>query len=114
MLNWLSGLAVTTVSAVKPADDSIEISAADATRLNRMAAGDHVYLTLRVCGQTSSEEVKYTHTPRSPNCNNVTIPVTRNISGEGRKAFPKGTVATAEPSVTQLSELIRSIVKENT
>jgi hypothetical protein len=105
-LNMLDGIQLSITKPVNASDASIMVAATDAVKLNRMAIGSWIYLTIRQGG--IFEVVKYAHQAEIiPNSaiGNI-IAVARDQSGGGRKNFAAPVCAVADWSVPQLKEFI--------
>ena len=113
MLNWIENLVLRAEIPIKPTDNTITVSRSDATKLNSMHIGAHVYMTVRLYAHDDTYEVvKYLHnTPvQTSGCATVALVVDRDVMNTGRRAFPAHTKLRSEPSKIQIEEFVRSIL----
>lgn len=115
MLNWIESLLVKATKPIKPADDVITVSRKDAVQLNKVGIGNHIFLTLELYGAPLSYEiVRYDHAADivATGCPEVTMLITRDVNGTGRRAFPVGTCAAAKLNSPQLSGIIANAITQ--
>lgn len=91
MLTFLDHFAYELLCSVQPADTKLKISSKAMARLNEMAIGDYIYITLGY--NDKYEIVKYVHN------NKLTgneIVVERDVERKGAKNFPRGSCVKVE------------------
>lgn len=101
MLKNLDGLQFKLFTPLKSTDARIKLPASAAKRLNTLAIGDHIYLTLVI--HNRREVVKYTHT-ETLSLNLPTIAVQRGQHDTDITSFPINTCVYAPLTMAILEE----------
>lgn len=101
MLSFIDYFKGSLVSNLKTTDGSMAMKFEHARRLNELAEGDHVYLTVRYLDRF--EVVKFT---KASDIKNGIVPVERDVLGKGRKNFPAGSCVSVDWNSVQLREFI--------
>lgn len=101
MLSFIDYFKGSLSSHLKTTDDTIVLKFEQARRLNELAEGDHVYLTVRYLDRF--EVVKFTKTYE---LKGGIVPVERDVLGKGRKNFPAGSCVSVDWNSVQLREFI--------
>ena len=113
MLRILDGLNIVARAAIAPADNQILVSSVDALKLNALAVGDHIYLS--VSDGRGTEVFKYTHAaPIVAPPGTVNIPVDRAQAGTTRRAWSiKSCLHTACCIEAVLREFITQVIEQD-
>lgn len=113
MLRILDGLNIVARAAIAPADNQILVSSVDALKLNALAVGDHIYIS--VSDGRGTEVFKYTHAaPIVAPPGTVNIPVDRAQAGTTRRAWPiKSCLHTACCTEAVLREFIKQVIEQD-
>lgn len=101
MLSFIDGFKSTLKTHFQTTDDTLELPFKSVQELNKLAEGDHVYLTLRYLDRY--EVVKFT---KENDLKGGKVPVERDVLGKGRKNFPCGSCVVVDWNSVQLREFI--------
>jgi hypothetical protein len=105
MLRILDGVVLILSAGIIPADNALPISSVDAAKLNTLAVGDTVYLTLR--DGTRIEQTMYTHvTPLAITAGTISIPVLRAQVGTTARSWPIKSCVKTEITEGVLNKMI--------
>lgn len=101
MLEVIDGFKSSLTAHLQTTDDLVSLPFKSVQRLNELAEGNHIYLTLKYLDRY--EVVKFV---KEANLKGGKIPVTRDILGKGRKNFPCGSCVVVDWNTIQLKEFI--------
>lgn len=101
MLTFLDCFSFELKCPLQPSGDMLCVSEKAVERLNTMAIGDHVYITLRYLHRY--EIVRYDH---SKPLKGAQIPVTRGMNGNTVMNFPRGSCVAIEWTKQTMDEYI--------
>lgn len=101
MLSFIDYFKGSLTTHFQTTDDVLHMPFKAAQRLNELAEGDHVYLTVRYLDRF--EVVKFT---KEKDIRGGVVPVERDVLGKGRKNFPAGSCVSIDWNSIQLKEFI--------
>lgn len=101
MLEVIDGFKSSLTTHLQTTDDFLSLPFKAVQRLNELAEGNHIYLTLKYLDRY--EVVKFV---KENNLKGGRVPVTRDILGRGRKNFPCSSCVVVDWNTIQLKEFI--------
>lgn len=107
MLTFLDHFKYHLTCSLRTDDETISIPPDAAKRLNDIAEGDHVYITVNY--DCRFEVVKFTKTSKVVKYDEVSIQ--RDVNNLGRKNFPRGSCIEIEWTKRTMDEYIKQVEK---